>query len=191
MAYFTKSDARAAAKRVVRNGRMMDSVTGSMESQRYQTSFDVFLSHSINDYELVLGVKQLLEEQGLKVYVDWVVDQQLERQKVDKNTAQVLRSRMKQSTSLMYIATQNASSSKWMPWEVGFFDGYRADKVAILPILDNEGQQFEGQEYLGLYPVVTKYLQNGVINHYVEEKGIHWKTLAEFVRGASSWRSYP
>lgn len=62
---------------------------------------------------------------------------------------------MKQSDSLLYIATENASGSKWMPW-VGYFDGHKPGNVAILPVLDSENQKFEGQEYLGLYPIADK-----------------------------------
>ncbi|MNN67530.1 hypothetical protein D3C81_1831680 [compost metagenome] len=63
---------------------------------------------------------------------------------------------MKQSKTLLYIATENATNSKWMPWELGYFDGHKPDRVAILPVMDNENQKFEGQEYLGLYPTVDK-----------------------------------
>ncbi len=131
-------------------------ITESMESSKHATRFDIFLSHSINDAELVLGVKVLLEEMGKKVYVDWVDDPELDRSQVTKHTAERLRGRMKQSDSLLYIATESASSSKWMPWELGYFDGHKPGNVAILPVLDSEDQKFEGQEYLGLYPVVDK-----------------------------------
>ena len=98
---------------------------------------------------------------------------------------------MKSSASLMYIATENSSNSKWMPWELGYFDGLKSDKVAILPLQDSENQRFEGQEYLGLYPLVTKYLQNGRVNHYVEEHGSRWSSLGNFTRASSNiWNKY-
>lgn len=43
-----------------------------------------------------------------------------------------------------------------MPWELGFFDGYKSPAVFILPVLDAPDQRFQGQEYLALYPLITK-----------------------------------
>ena len=93
---------------------------------------------------------------GQKVYIDWVVDKQLSRDSVTKETAETLRNRMKQSSKLLYLATDNASSSKWMPWELGYFDGLKPGKVAILPLVDSVDSSFQGQEYLGLYPALDK-----------------------------------
>lgn len=190
MAFFTKSEARIAAASARGFSTAKAILTASMENYKEHEEFDVFLSHSIDDSDLVLGVMILLQKQGLRVYVDWVVDKQLNRNSVDKETAAVLRERMKHSNSMMYIATDNSSSSKWMPWELGFFDGHKPGRVAILPLLDSENQSFQGQEYLGLYPVVTKYLQNSAINHYVEEKGHRWSKLGNFAHGAPVWNSY-
>ena len=129
----------------------------SIKTQDLLSSYDVFLSHSIRDAKIVLGVKNWLEENGLKVYVDWINDRQLDRSHVTSKTAETLRIRMRQSKALLYMATDNSSQSKWMPWELGFFDGYSFGKVAILPILNSENQNFLGQEYLGLYPLVKNY----------------------------------
>lgn len=192
MAFFTKSEARAAAAnaRGFRTSRAV--LNASMENYRDKPheKFDVFLSHSIDDSDLVLGVMELLQKQGLKVYVDWVVDKKLDRNSVNKETAAVLRERMKSSRSLMYIATGNSSNSKWMPWELGFFDGHKPGQVAVLPLLDSASQSFQGQEYLGLYPVVTKQLTNNVVNHYVEDRGNQWSHLKKFVSGSPSWLPY-
>lgn len=98
----------------------------------------------------------LLEDMGKKVYVDWMNDPELDRSQVNKHTAERLRARMNQSDSLLYLASDNASNSKWMPWELGYFDGHKPGKVAILPVLDKADQKFEGQEYLGLYPTIDK-----------------------------------
>lgn len=190
MAFFTKSEARAAATSA-RGYRAANTVLKeSMESYNEHERYDVFLSHSIDDAELVLGVMTLLQKQGLRVYVDWVVDSQLDRNSVNKETAAVLRERMKLSSSMMYIATDNASSSKWMPWELGFFDGHKPNQVAILPLMDSENQSFEGQEYLGLYPVVTKHFKNNAFNHFVEDKGQRWSSLSSFAHGSPSWSRY-
>ena len=43
-----------------------------------------------------------------------------------------------------------------MPWELGYFDGFKPHQVWILPLVSASDSEFEGQEYLGLYPTVDK-----------------------------------
>jgi hypothetical protein len=119
-----------------------------------ETNFDVFLSHSVKDADVILGIVAALKQQGLKVYVDWIVDPQMDRSRVTPETAERLRQRMRQSASLIIYAHSNQSgSSKWMPWELGYFDGFRS-AVAVLPIAQTTQESFAGQEYLGLYPYI-------------------------------------
>lgn len=196
MAYFTKSEARTAAARSRGSQKsfgatseriLKESVTAATAAD----AFDVFLSHSIADSEIVLGIKQLLEENGLKVYVDWVEDVQLDRGAITKETAAVLRQRMRQSKSLIYLWSDNSGSSKWMPWELGYFDGFKPDGVAIMPVLDSPTDAFKGQEYLGLYPIVQKdTYKDGRPDVFVEESGVRWSTLKKFGGGHPGWSKY-
>lgn len=126
-------------------------------------SYDIFLSHSSKDSELILGMKGILEDLGYSVYVDWVDDPLMDRTRVDKNTAGKLKERMRASDSLFYVTTDNAIDSKWMPWECGYFDGFR-EKVAIVPVQKNPySNNYTGQEYLGLYPYCVR--QNNKIGN--------------------------
>lgn len=189
--YFTKSEARAAAKTatVVKSARqiIMESYSAASDTDK----FDVFLSHAKVDADLVLGVKKILEREGRSVYVDWENDAQLDRTNVTSETADVLRRRMRQSATLLYIATDSASSSKWMPWELGYFDGYRPNAVAILPLMDSANDKFDGQEYLGLYPKVTKdTLEGSTIEKVFVEDRKKWTTLEAFSASAQNWRNY-
>ncbi|MFN1617636.1 TIR domain-containing protein [Vibrio rotiferianus] len=115
--------------------------------------FDIFLSHSYMDKDLIFKLKNYLEDNDLSVYVDWIDDHQLERESVNSETAQTLRKRMKQCKSLVFATSSNSTTSKWMPWECGYFDGING-KIAILPISKIDEYSFEGQEYLGLYPYI-------------------------------------
>ena len=54
---------------------------------------------------------------------------------------------------LLYVSTKNSSNSKWCPWELGYVDGLK-ERVAILPILNEENKKYKGQEYLNIYPYV-------------------------------------
>ncbi|KAA9327240.1 TIR domain-containing protein [Hymenobacter busanensis] len=126
--------------------------------------YDIFLSHSTTDSEQVLGLKLTLEDLGYSVYVDWIDDPQLDRSNVTKKTADILRERMKSCKSLFYAYSINAVNSKWMPWELGYFDGIK-QKAAVLPIRASNYQNtdsYYGSEYLGLYYyiVINPDLQN-------------------------------
>lgn len=158
MAYFTKQEVRNYAKRSITASveSYSSKLESIVESQNNQRQFDVFLSHSIRDEELVLGIVEFLKQMGKEVYVDWIEDRQLSRSSVTPETAETLRQRMNQSSRLLYLATDNASFSKWMPWELGYFDGLKSGKVAILPLVDYSFSSFKGQEYLGLYPALDK-----------------------------------
>lgn len=160
MGLFTKTELRKIALDRVqplrKNAGTVLNEDGVLASARQ--SFDVFLSHSIQDAEVILGVKIVIEKLGFSVYVDWIEDSQLDREKVSAETAERLQLRMKQCNSLIYAHSLSSPQSKWMPWELGFFDGCRG-RVAILPIAETEGQSFVGQEYLGLYPYVDQVSQ--------------------------------
>lgn len=131
-------------------------IVEAMESYSESKTYDIFLSHSVRDAELILGMKGTFEDLGYSVYVDWIEDPQLDRTKVTPATAEKLRKRMESSRSLFYVTTQNAISSKWMPWECGFFDG-KKEKVAIVPVVaQSADNSYSGQEYLGLYPYIVQ-----------------------------------
>ncbi|MGT2593431.1 toll/interleukin-1 receptor domain-containing protein [Vibrio cholerae] len=115
--------------------------------------FDIFLSHSYLDKDLVFEIKNYLEQHGLSVYVDWIDEQELDRSAVDVETAETLRKRMSQCQSLLFATSSNSTTSKWMPWECGYFDGING-KIAIFPIVKSDENSFSGQEYLGLYPYI-------------------------------------
>lgn len=123
--------------------------------------FDVFLSHCSNDAETILGVVHLLEQEGLDVYVDWIVDPHHDRTKVDRTTAENLQRRMRQCDSLIYATSTSSRASIWMPWELGFFDGLgNHDRISIMPI-ESDAPGHVGQEYLDLYPAIEKVRDGG------------------------------
>lgn len=138
------------------------SVVFSEEKFTETQEFTVFLSHSYYDAKLnmdrLLGLKAFLEEFNCTVYVDWLIDRELDREKVTEYTANKLRLRMDHSKCLLFATSENSLNSKWMPWELGYKDGQsRKDgsfgRVGVLPISATTGQSgFAGQEYLGIYP---------------------------------------
>jgi hypothetical protein len=127
----------------------------AQKTQPKSKSYDIFLSHSSKDADLVEGLKLVLEDKGYSVYVDWIDDPQLNRSNVNRETALLIKERMASSHSLIYAFSENGSLSKWMPWELGYFDGSKG-KAAILPIASNTtSDTYLGTEYLSIYNYVV------------------------------------
>jgi hypothetical protein len=127
MAFFTKADMRSRCNRILaeqqRLGKSMRTILAELPLLTLRKPTMFFCLTAAATKLLVLGVKGRLEDEGLSVYIDWIDDADLDRAAVTPENAKRLRRRMRQCLSLLYIGTDNASRSKWMPWEVGFFDG--------------------------------------------------------------------
>lgn len=197
MSYLTESQVRAAAEEAMGTTVLRKSATRVLEEARVadekRTSFDVFLSHSLRDKELVIGTKRILERTNRTVYVDWVVDPNLDRSKVTGATAEKLRVRMQQCASLLYLYSRHSQSSRWMPWELGYFDG-RNGNVAVLPIVPDQGAlDFAREEYLQIYPKVDfigigTTSPSAFVNKSRALEGGKWLQLNEWARGSEKLR---
>lgn len=153
------------------------------ESKKTHTSFDIFLSHSFLDKEEVGGLYHELTGMGFSVYVDWIVDPQLDRNNVTKQTAELVRKRMKMSKTLLLAISDNASMSKWMPWELGYVDG-NTNKCAIVPVSrDNITRtDFKRAEYLLLYPYLKRAQLQNTIDSYIMESGDTYVSISNWIR---------
>jgi hypothetical protein len=194
VAYYRVADARAAFYRSA--GRTADVRTAeSLLKSAAKTApgqrFDIFLSHSFNDAIQIQGVKALLEEQNWTVYVDWIDDPELDRTKVTKATARRLRERMNDSSSMIFASSVSSPTSKWMPWELGYFDGLRGRRIAILPLVNNSDSEYRGQEYLDLYPTIEKLPTKAGGERSFVTKGARsnqYKTMESFAKGAKGFQ---
>jgi hypothetical protein len=107
----------------------------SLNEQRNLThiSFDIFLCHSYLDKEEVEGLYLELTKMGFTVYVDWIIDPDLDRNIVTKESAERVRKRLRASKTLLLAISANAALSKWMPWELGYVDG-NTQRCALMPV---------------------------------------------------------
>jgi hypothetical protein len=112
--------------------------------------FDVFLSHAADDATQVDQLRKEMKALGLEVYVDRFDDKLPSRNKVNKKTAATLRKRMRDCRMLVLAVTAHSATSRWIPWELGFFDG-TAGEIFVLPLA--EGVREAGPEvaFLNLY----------------------------------------
>lgn len=120
------------------------------------TTFDIFLSYNIKDKAVVEGIYLFLTEMGKRVYLDFIVDPQLSRENASKETAIIIRNRLRRSGQLIYAMSCNSAESKWMPWELGVVDG-EGHKCMILPVSNSYYKDFVRKEYLQLYSILEKY----------------------------------
>jgi hypothetical protein len=197
MPYLRTDEARAAFHRshpgITPTAAAVKSLLRKRPDEVAGKTFEVFLSHSMVDAVLIAGVKAYLESQGLTVYVDWMEDAQLDRSRVTPATADLLRRRMRASGMLIYAASESSPDSKWMPWELGYFDGLRQGRVAILPLVVKSDSEFKGQEYLGLYPKVEKLpTKSGESRPFVTQGAGsgRYMNLSDFRAGSKAFTSY-
>lgn len=101
--------------------KRLDEVTVQSKKQ-----FDVFISHSFKDSEIVKKVIAILNAQGLHCYCDWSSDNDfLKRELVSDYTAAVLKKRIEQSSKILFIRTDNSMTgtqvnSPWIAMELDF-----------------------------------------------------------------------
>lgn len=183
---------KAGILKISESGRMRKTASQILSESALEFSegaeYDIFLSHSINDAHLVLALKRDLEKMAYSVYVDWIVDAELDRTKVSRKTAQILRARMDSCRSLFIAHTENSRLSKWVPWELGYFDGLRS-RVAILPIVNarSPDESYSGIEYMSLYPYVTRAINqsNNRETLWVHNSEHAWVHFDSWLQGKS------
>ena len=149
------------------------------------TTFDVFLSHSSNEpEEIVFGIKGYLEDAGLSVYLDCEADPQLSPERVTRDTAKILRSRLRASQSLLYVYSRHSKLSRWMPWELGFMDG-ASRSVGIAPVMQTASDTFDREEYLNLYPYLDRAAIKGQDTQslWINNSSAEYANYVDWIRG--------
>ncbi len=124
-----------------------------------------FLSHSSRDDDLVAGAIRVLENHGAKVYVD-EIDPEMPPYTNEK-TASLLKSRIRETSRFVLLASKNSKESKWVPWELGIADGVKGtSKIALFPASDSSNEKaWASWEYLGLYDRIAW----GKLENYQED----------------------
>ena len=191
MAYLTESEVRDRASRVTQRVQKTAGRVLTEDRASDYDVYDVFLSHSSSEpEEILLGIKALLEDADLKVYVDKYNDPQLSPDSVTTQTAEILRKRMRQSQTLLYVYSQHSTKSRWMPWELGFFDGHKG-RVGVLPVTRYQEEAFKGEEYLNLYPHVDRALtKEGVEKFWINKTQQEYAPLYEWTKGTAQMSTH-
>lgn len=91
-------------------------------SVQNKKTYDVFISHSSKDSNIVKAIIRSLNKHGLNNYCDWTSDREfLKRELVSDYTKVVLQKRMEQSKSLLFLRTENSIASDWVKFELDYY----------------------------------------------------------------------
>ena len=73
-----------------------------------------------------------------------------------------------------------------MPWELGFFDGLKG-KVGVIPVTQNQEEDFKGEEYLNLYPYVevAKAVRSNIDHLWIKESPNSYARLDMWAQGSA------
>lgn len=133
-----------------------------------QIQYDVFLSHSLKDANLVKQIRHRLErDHNISVYIDWEEDSGTSRDQI----AAKVKAAMEASTSLLVIKTDNSDNSSWVAWETGYFDRKSFERIGVLLIEDEDinftHETFRHQEFLKNYELlggsdIVPFVQGGM-----------------------------
>lgn len=133
-------------------------------AQGKQDNYDVFISHSSRDKDLIKKLRIYLEDQyHLSAYIDWNEDSGMSREEV----ADTVKNAMSHSKTFLIVKTDNSDQSSWVSWETGCFEmmcttfnDNNFDRIGVLLIEDDSKafnkNTFLHQEYLKRYEIIGK-----------------------------------
>lgn len=129
---------------------------------------DVFISHKAEDREKAERLRDLIQSWNFSCYID-ADDAELQRIEDPKEMAQHIRNNLRGCRVLIYAFSSASPRSRWMPWELGFFDGRWGSRQIALYDLDEpdpssptarqepaSDDALSLQEYLEIYTLVDR-----------------------------------
>lgn len=192
MTFLRETEVRARAQRRADAEGATIAEALKRAARKRSTRYDIFLSQTIHDAAIVLGVYDVLTSAGYMVFCDWIDAPEADRSEVTPANAGFIRATMGVSDTLLFLDTEGADQSLWMSWELGWFDGGRGP-VAVLPVLAEGKQYYRGREFLGLYPYVEldEHGRLKVVRPVVAGPSGIMLFEAPNSRSFDSWRSDP
>ena len=122
---------------------------------RHTGKTTVFISHKHKDLESLRGLIGYLEQY---YYVECYIDSDDPGMpgKTSGVTAERIKKIIRTTDRFILLATDNAISSKWCNWELGYGDACKyKDRIAILPVRNSDRSSYSGTEYMQIYPRIV------------------------------------
>ncbi|MBK7134645.1 MAG: toll/interleukin-1 receptor domain-containing protein [Bacteroidales bacterium] len=137
---------------------------------KYINEVSVFLSHKHDEINELENVIALLNTLGVELYIDWL-DEGMPKE-TSGVTATKLKSRINSCSKFIFLATDGAINSKWCNWELGYGDAKKYPQdIAVMPITNQVNSNWDGSEYLQIYPIITYDNQGPYGKLYIEFQG--------------------
>jgi hypothetical protein len=122
----------------------------------------VFISYKHGEKDYVYRCKDLLKQHGFEGYIDYEDDTMPIQ--TSGETAEKLKDAIKKSKKFILIASNGAINSKWCNWELGVADPHKYIHHLALLSIKPDYSNYEGEEYLQIYPTIQV---NEQLNYYV------------------------
>lgn len=109
-------------KKGINRALFQDGYRTSYESSSVQSKKCVFISHKSEDIEAAKAVAELLQNDGIDVYLD-VNDSGLQKATKEGNAEKIVKfieKALMKSTNILILVTEKTKESWWVPYEVGF-----------------------------------------------------------------------
>lgn len=116
--FFTESGIKSESYNFSMGSSGIINESKAINAQSENIHYDIFLSHSSQDKNLIIKFYQKLKSMYYTVYIDWINDSESGRKEITPK----LKTAMNNSFSMLYVHTHNSENSKWTPWEIGYFD---------------------------------------------------------------------
>lgn len=152
---FNQGDFSAYSRIDLREAR-----SDSFEISHYQKAkTTVFISHKHDELDDLKGFIGFLEKNyKVKAYID---SQDPTMPKITSpKTARTIKSRIKSCERFILLATNEAVTSKWCNWELGFGDAHKyPEHIALVPMKPKgtSNDSYKGTEYMKIYPYIAYY----------------------------------
>lgn len=147
------------------------------------SEFDIFLSYPYVNKDYALKIYKLFKNYGYKVYID-IKDDVLDRDKVDRKTAERIAEVMNKCKCLVYIHAKSTAYSKWCPWELGYMSSKTKFRCATI-LLTEDDEDFPREEFLQMYPYIDICKdEHGIMHLWANELDSNkYITLRGFIDG--------
>lgn len=122
--------------------KLYEKLTAEYSIQQIK-KYDLFISHSSLDKELVRKVVDMANNAGMNCYVDWTADNDfLKRSMVSDYTSEVLKTRMEHSSRLLYLSTSNSRKSPWVAFELNYYQNEVKREILMIIVDGNDVHSF-------------------------------------------------
>ncbi|WP_062052828.1 toll/interleukin-1 receptor domain-containing protein [Aquimarina longa] len=124
----------------------------------------LFLSYKYDELEELDSAINFLKGFRILIHVDYILEEITSEDKmVTKRIQEQIEDKIKKSRKFIFIATENAISSKHCKWQIRYANTQKSiDHIAILPIREDYAD-YSGKEYLQKYPYIQKNEMNPIV----------------------------